>query len=69
MNSTDENTQLVTDRDHTLNTDNIINYNNNNNNNNNNLMKPHKTLSSFLLESDFHDSIQLVRKVKSISSG
>ena len=65
MNSTDENTQLVTDRDHTLNID-IINYNNNNNNN---LMKPHKTLSSFLLESDFHDSIQLVRKVKSISSG
>ena len=67
MNSTDENTQLVTDRDrdHTLNTDNIIN----NYNNNNNLMKPHKTLSSFLLESDFHDSIQLVRKVKSISSG
>ena len=64
MNSTDENTQLVTDRDHTLNIDNI-----NNNNNNNNLMKPHKTLSSFLLESDFHDSIQLVRKVKSISSG
>ena len=64
MNSTDENTQLVTDRDHTLNIDNIINYNNNNN-----LMKPHKTLSSFLLESDFHDSIQLVRKVKSISSG
>ena len=58
MNSTDENTQLVTDRDHTLNIDNI-NYNNNN------LIKPHKTLSSFLLESDFHDSIQLVRKVKS----
>ena len=68
MNSTDENTQLVTDRDHTLNIDNLIN-NNSNNNNNNNLMKPHKTLSSFLLESDFHDSIQLVRKVKSISSG
>ena len=58
MNSTDENTQLVMDRDHTLHMD------NNNNNNNNNLIKPHKTLSSFLLESDLHDSMQLVRKVQ-----
>ena len=57
MNSTDENTQLVMDRDHTLHMDNI-------NNNNNNLIKPHKTLSSFLLESDLHDSMQLVRKVQ-----
>ena len=59
MNSTDENTQLVMDRDHTLHMDNI-----NNNNNNNNLIKPHKTLSSFILESDLHDSLQLVRKVQ-----